>query len=112
MAGCQRLQISAQRAIGAAGHVRATARHFERAPESNRPYCYSRRSNQPFVRRAVMSRRVSSFSGAFWFTLFVACGFVAFVAVPRQLLAADLVIEHVSVVSPERSSALPDAIVR
>jgi imidazolonepropionase-like amidohydrolase len=59
-----------------------------------------------------MSRRVSSFSGAFWFTLFVACGFVAFVAVPRQLLAADLVIEHVSVVSPERSSALPDAIVR
>jgi imidazolonepropionase-like amidohydrolase len=59
-----------------------------------------------------MSQRVSSFSGALWFALLATCGTVVLVALPRQLLAEDLAIEHVTVVSPERSSALPDAVVR
>jgi imidazolonepropionase-like amidohydrolase len=51
-----------------------------------------------------MLRRTSSWSGQF--------GCLLFVVMPQCLLAADLTIEHVTIVSAERSQPLRDAVVR
>jgi imidazolonepropionase-like amidohydrolase len=59
-----------------------------------------------------MGRRVTSLINAFWFALLIAFCVLCFIAVPRSLLAADLTIAHVTVVSPETSSAVRNAVVR
>jgi imidazolonepropionase-like amidohydrolase len=59
-----------------------------------------------------MAQKSSSLSGAFWFSLLVGFWFVCFIALPQSLSAAELVIEHVSVVSPERKAPLRDAVVQ
>jgi imidazolonepropionase-like amidohydrolase len=59
-----------------------------------------------------MGRKATSLTSAFWFALIVAFCVLCFVAVPQALLAADLTIAHVTIVSAERGKPLRNAVVR
>lgn len=59
-----------------------------------------------------MMRRPSSRTNGFWFATPIGLWFLLSAALPASLMAADMVIEHVNVISPERDQPLRNAMVR